>query len=253
MSAAGAEHDTAGQGSMENVSFVNVDFLRQFGLNEQNVLQYFYTSFFYARCGGSSSLNEQRRKGEKPVAGKGGHEFVLAFSNEEAKLGNVEMSIFVLQKLIYQDGKDGGVPYDTFYIVSGTIFKAPNIGHVFDSALRSALHAFHSIFSRQTEDLKSKRRRICVDTAQLSIKSPVSGMQADRKGTARMWPACAVFDYGNNQHPLAARILNECRAASSSAISTNAESAKAGSALPAAAAAAGSGRAVTEPNTRTSQ
>lgn len=153
------------------MAFSNPDFLRQYGLTAQNALDYFYSSPFYALCGGAQSLNEQRRRGTAtPVITADLAEFVVAYANEDAKQGRVETSVIVIEKVIHKGDQDGGVvPRDIFYIITGTIYKAPQLDEVFSGTFRVAAVAAERILAVQLDDLAAKRRR---------LNSAVSGTQS---------------------------------------------------------------------------
>ncbi|CAK9090004.1 unnamed protein product [Durusdinium trenchii] len=125
---------------LAHVSFVNTEFLEKNGLTPKNVLEYFYTSPFYLHFG-EGSLNEQRRRGLQVEAQAGSHEFVLRTANEDAKAGVVETSIFVLQRLQHP-----ATSKETFYVISGTIYKAPELSELLKSSIgQSAIGATSSL------------------------------------------------------------------------------------------------------------
>ncbi|CAE7544002.1 MED6 [Symbiodinium natans] len=139
--------------SMEDLaqlSFVNEDFLRRHGLNVSNVLDYFYTSPFYLRCGGPESVNERRRRGQRVEAGAAGIEFVVAAANADAREGRLETSIFVLQRVLRRAGEPA-IAQDVFYVLAGAVYKAPHVVDIFDGALCQAARAANSILKKQLE------------------------------------------------------------------------------------------------------
>ncbi|CAE8583442.1 unnamed protein product, partial [Polarella glacialis] len=157
--------DTAAD-EIAHVSFANVEFLRRYGLNVKNVLEYFYTSPFYLHCGGPSSLNERRRRagsGEEVRPSGNWHEFTLVHANEDAKDGRVETSIFVIQKVLWREGHEGSVPSEVFYVLSGSIYKAPQIGELFDAAICQAARSADLILRKQLEGVSRKRPRLSLD------------------------------------------------------------------------------------------
>eukprot|EP00927_Polykrikos_kofoidii_P083849 TRINITY_DN8693_c0_g1_i1.p1 TRINITY_DN8693_c0_g1~~TRINITY_DN8693_c0_g1_i1.p1 ORF type:complete len:265 (+),score=43.88 TRINITY_DN8693_c0_g1_i1:114-908(+) len=161
-----------------HVVYVNPDFLRAHRLTSRNVLEYFYASPFYARCGGPTSLNEQRRRHGAEAVGPptpGDHEFVLAGCNDDAREGQTETSVFIVQKVLHRSGQSGAVPSDTFYIIAGTIYKAPKLSTFFDTALLVAASSADQLLGRQLEDLGRKRRRMLEAEEEVD---PVAGSEA---------------------------------------------------------------------------
>mmetsp|Transcript_49926 Transcript_49926/g.93442 ORF Transcript_49926/g.93442 Transcript_49926/m.93442 type:complete len:190 (-) Transcript_49926:45-614(-) len=137
---------------LAQVRFMNDDFLQKHGLTVSNVLDYFYTSPFYLRCGGPESLNELRRRGgviDEAMATTN-TEFVLVCANDDAKEGRMETSIFVLQRVLRRPG-EAASPRETFYILAGTIYKAPPAAEIFDAALCQSAVAARSILAMQLD------------------------------------------------------------------------------------------------------
>merc|ERR1712216_748019 len=124
----------------------------------------FYTSPFYAKCGGPASLNERRRRGEVVAAGTiAGPEFLLAYTNEVAQAGRTETSVFVVERVIHKEGLVETFPSDVFYIIAGTIYKAPKVWDFVDSVLQVAAGAAEGIMTRQVEELDHKRQRLATE------------------------------------------------------------------------------------------
>eukprot|EP00439_Symbiodinium_sp_Y106_P020733 s1582_g2.t1 len=138
---------------LAQVSFVNEDFLRKHGLSTSNVLDYFYTSPFYLRCGGPESINERRRRGQRVEAATTGIEFVVAGANADAREGILGTSIFVLQRVLRRAG-ESATPQDAFYVLAGTVYKAPSLVDIFDGALCQSARAASSILKKQLESMR---------------------------------------------------------------------------------------------------
>ncbi|CAE7754583.1 MED6 [Symbiodinium sp. CCMP2456] len=130
----------------------NEDFLRKHGLSTSNVLDYFYTSPFYLRCGGPESINERRRRGQREAATTG-IEFVVAGANADAREGLLATSIFVLQRVLRRAG-ESATPQDAFYVLAGTVYKAPSLVDIFDGALCQSARAASSILKKQLESMR---------------------------------------------------------------------------------------------------
>eukprot|EP00435_Cladocopium_sp_Y103_P042120 s530_g11.t1 len=133
---------------LSHVSFANPDFLEKNGLTPSNVLEYFYTSPFYQRIG-QNSVNEQRRRGLKVEVQPGHHEFVVLAANEDAKEGKVETCIFVIQRLQHP-----ATPKETFYVIAGTIYQAPELSELFKSALCQSATGALGILQKQLEAMR---------------------------------------------------------------------------------------------------
>ncbi|CAE7632067.1 MED6, partial [Symbiodinium pilosum] len=116
-------------------------------------LDYFYTSPFYQRSGGPESLNERRRRGQKVEEASPGIEFVVVGANADAKEGRLETSIFVVQRLLRRAG-ESAVPQDVFYVLAGSVYKAPPIVDIFDGALCQTAMAASSILKKQLESFR---------------------------------------------------------------------------------------------------
>lgn len=188
--------------SVANLSYTNPAFILTHGLNPKNILTYFYASPFYVRCGGHDSLNELRRRGSSQdlaaATDTDGHEFILAWCNADAQEGRTETSVFVLQKVVRRVGRDGAVPSDVFYVLAGTVYKAPQIGEVFETALAGATRAAGELLGRQTEDLRRKRRRITSRRAQ-SMQQNWACVDPDCPDEAEVgglppWPSWCIFE-----------------------------------------------------------
>lgn len=186
------------------LSFTNSEFLRAYGLNSRNILDYFYSSPFYARCGGPTSLNEAWRRsgcsasmqGEKQRHELDGHEFVLASCNEDARQGRIETSVFVVQKVLHRRGQEGTDARDVFYVISGTIYKAPQLGAVFDGVLQVVSFATERILAKQVEDLDRKRRKLVDERTSVTASSAHGGAESSPGGETPVeedWPAWCVF------------------------------------------------------------
>ncbi|CAJ1359284.1 unnamed protein product [Effrenium voratum] len=132
---------------LAHVSFVNTEFLQKNGLTVKNVLDYFFTSPFYLHFGGATSLNEQRRRGQ--IEDPSASEFVLLAANEDAKEGRVETSVFVIQRR-------STVPHEAFYVISGSVYKAPEISELMGSALCQAALSAAGILKKQLEAMRQK-------------------------------------------------------------------------------------------------
>lgn len=184
--AAGAASTTGdGVANIEGIahtSFANTGFLRTHGLSTRNALEYFFLSPFYACSGGMTSLNELRRRGEQVAHTGNYHEFVLAYSNEAAKEGRVETSVFVIQKVSHQK-----VPSDSFYIIAGHVYKAPQLSGVFDSALHQVAASVDTILRRQVERLSRKRHWIAENTDTLFVDVTDTGHRP-------RWPEWCFFE-----------------------------------------------------------
>ena len=163
---------------LAHVSFLNPEFLEKNGLTPKNVLDYFYTSPFYPHFG-QNSLNEQRRRGLQVEAQAGSHEFVLRAANEDAKAGRVETSIFVLQLLQHPS-----IFKESFYVISGTIYKAPELSELIKSAIGQSAFGATSILKKQLE----------------AMRIPLPEATDDAKTTAADeaigWPAWCQFETG---------------------------------------------------------
>eukprot|EP00438_Fugacium_kawagutii_P022932 Skav226769 [mRNA] locus=scaffold8:173589:177173:- [translate_table: standard] len=133
---------------LSHVSFANPDFLEKNGLTSNNVLEYFYTSPFYQHLG-PNSLNEQRRRGLQAEAQPGSHEFVVLAANEDAKEGRVETCIFVIQRLQHP-----ATPKETYYVVAGTVYQAPELSELFKSALCQSAVGALGILKKQLEAMR---------------------------------------------------------------------------------------------------
>eukprot|EP00416_Gambierdiscus_australes_P034108 CAMPEP_0171107372 /NCGR_PEP_ID=MMETSP0766_2-20121228/66668_1 /TAXON_ID=439317 /ORGANISM="Gambierdiscus australes, Strain CAWD 149" /LENGTH=219 /DNA_ID=CAMNT_0011568659 /DNA_START=215 /DNA_END=874 /DNA_ORIENTATION=+ len=187
--AAGNEHlgeDTA------HLSFSNVDFLQRHGLHPRNVLEYFYTSPFYARCGGMTSANEARRRGHQAPLSGDVHEFMLTYSNNAAKSGRIETSVYVIQKISHRTAQDGTVPSDTFYIVAGSIYKAPQLGELFERTVHQTTSAVDAILQRQVEPLKLPRE--AEEPGAPKREAGASGTGAGDCDSPLRWPAWCIFE-----------------------------------------------------------
>ena len=127
-------------------TFRNQLFLVNEGLNPQNVLDYFYESQFYLNCGGQTSLNEQQRRGLQIDHSVSTAEwFELVFSNNEAKSGFVDESIFVIQKF-QRTAVTKRIPKESFYVISGTIAAAPSLGMFLDRVVANTAVNFSETY-----------------------------------------------------------------------------------------------------------
>jgi hypothetical protein len=136
----------------ETLSFRDQGFLVNEGLSPRNALDYFCESPFYFRFNGVNSLNEQVRRGAKASLAVALEEtthvvewFDLVFVNEEGGKGFVDESIFVIQKFqrSYASQK---IPKQVFYILSGTVYQAVNLGKFTERICAKAVSAFSEIF-----------------------------------------------------------------------------------------------------------
>ena len=60
----------------------------------------------------------------------GSSEFVVLSANEDGKAGRVETSVFVIQRLVHPKTFK-----ETFYVVSGTVYQAPELSELLRKAL----------------------------------------------------------------------------------------------------------------------
>jgi len=102
-----------------------------------------------------------------------------------------------VHKVLHRKGQDGAVPSgDAFYIIAGTVYKAPQVGDVFDTALYMVASALDVILERQTEGFAPKRRKLAktspAESAAKEFTTPGgSGADAD---LAPNWPVWCTFE-----------------------------------------------------------
>lgn len=111
-------------------------FLSRHILNEQTVMEYFYSSRFFD----TRSLNQKERKGLHVSNTEEGITYRLMYKKDapsdrdlvsltEAGHWNFsnQFGVFVIQKFL-RDAKGTETPLECFYVLGGTIYKSPTLG-----------------------------------------------------------------------------------------------------------------------------
>eukprot|EP01070_Trichotokara_eunicae_P004863 Trichotokara_eunicae@DN4207_c0_g1_i1.p1 len=122
-------------------------------LTEQNILEYFYGSRFFD----PASLNQQRRKGQSVAPDADGVVFRLVHLNDAAR--NIlplpldsrwsfpnQFGVFTIQKFRRQKGSE--TPLDCYYVIGGTIYKAPVLGQVVRHRLANSFDSLESLLDK---------------------------------------------------------------------------------------------------------
>eukprot|EP00933_Yihiella_yeosuensis_P017128 TRINITY_DN14398_c0_g1_i1.p1 TRINITY_DN14398_c0_g1~~TRINITY_DN14398_c0_g1_i1.p1 ORF type:complete len:249 (-),score=48.99 TRINITY_DN14398_c0_g1_i1:372-1085(-) len=198
---------TAGETEIAHASFIDVDFLRRYGLTKKNILEYFYASPFYLHCGGPSSLNERRRRGQEALRTGNSHEFKLIYANEDAEEGRAETSVFVIQKEVFKEGKEGSVPSDVFYVLAGSIYKAPQLSELFEAAVCQAARSVDVVLKRQMEGVDRKRQRLDEDGQKRASASKEDSQELSR------WPDWCIFEQKTVQNAWMSEALKATQSA----------------------------------------
>eukprot|EP00923_Selenidium_pygospionis_P041251 GHVN01071469.1.p1 GENE.GHVN01071469.1~~GHVN01071469.1.p1 ORF type:complete len:228 (-),score=35.88 GHVN01071469.1:181-807(-) len=127
-------------------------------LSASNVLEYFYRSSFYD----PNSINQQRRRGEDVPPGTIGIEYVLRTVNAAGHnrgpqlpfgqtLGN-QFGAFTIQKIQRSSSPtDLGSPQEVYYVLGGTIFRAPSLGDVVRRRLVAAVKELNDYLDTMIE------------------------------------------------------------------------------------------------------
>ncbi|EOB14425.1 Mediator of RNA polymerase II transcription subunit 6 [Nosema bombycis CQ1] len=107
---------------MENISFVDTNFLTYNPLNETNILDYFSTSPFYDSSSNNEVLKMQSQytgnKINQQVENLRGVYFILDFKNQENTLFIIRKSENVNQNLTLN--------LNFYYVIHGHIYEAPS-------------------------------------------------------------------------------------------------------------------------------
>jgi hypothetical protein len=115
------------------------------GLNNSNIMEYFYQSPFYTETGGHASINEMVRRGSiapESAARIDGEIYMLVHT--AAGANNTDESIYISQKFRQVINRPL-VPLFIFYVISGTIFLSPGLGKLIERHLANAVCEFDSI------------------------------------------------------------------------------------------------------------
>eukprot|EP00736_Rhodelphis_marinus_P007576 Rmarinus@m.25260 len=121
---------------LTKISWTDSNWLQNFPLHRETVLDYFSLSPFYDR----SSINEQARMSNllaTQIAGMEGIRFVLHAAREETP------SLFVIRKIFQSGQAVETAPQNlisSYYVLNGIIYQAPTVDAVIQARLGSCLH-----------------------------------------------------------------------------------------------------------------
>eukprot|EP00914_Ancora_sagittata_P022201 GHVO01044124.1.p1 GENE.GHVO01044124.1~~GHVO01044124.1.p1 ORF type:complete len:228 (+),score=30.70 GHVO01044124.1:152-835(+) len=114
------------------------------------------SDFYRSRFFDASSLNQQRRKGMSIAADADGVQYVLAKANSAAvdesqqRQGTQwnfpnQFGVFVISKIRRKDNVE--TPLDSYYIISGTIYKAPTLSVVLRNRILNAVKNIYKCYT----------------------------------------------------------------------------------------------------------
>lgn len=133
---------------MENICFVDTNFISFNPLNESNIIEYFSTSPFYdPSCNNEVLKMQSQYSGNKitqEVNTLKGLYFILDYKNEENTL-------FVIRKSINEGDKH--VNLNFYYVIFGHIYEAPTNISLFQSKTTEIFWQLNKLIDGMIEDL----------------------------------------------------------------------------------------------------
>ena len=127
-----AAHDN----SLDHVTFKDVAWIQTFGLNHFNALDYFSTSQFYDRTCNNEQLKMQTKFNNLEEMNM---ELARMVGTEYALVHFQEPVLYVIRKQMRFD-QNSVVPVESYYIIEGSIFKAPSVYNVLTARMVNCLH-----------------------------------------------------------------------------------------------------------------
>jgi len=170
---------------MDQIVFIDMMWLQVYGLNEENILEYFSISPFYDKESNNQILRNQGIFGNKAYEQL--NEMIgLEFNVSSSAAATKNPRLFVINKGTRINSREFEIT-EIFYCLDGSIFQTPT----FTSLLRSRIskasnklvsshHRIHSLFEfseEEVEDKSSSDQRVDPPNSIMSMALPLPSMK----------------------------------------------------------------------------
>ncbi len=156
---------TNNMSKQEAVQYVDIYWIKTFGLNRLNILEYFYTSPFFDQTSCNQALRIQGLPAlEKELSGMRGWQFVL---DEQFTF---EPSLFVIKKFFRTDSRTTSLS-DVFYCLDGVFFQCPETLELLRARTSKASLHLSKAFDFIRELYRSEMSVACEDAFEFSPKT----------------------------------------------------------------------------------